>query len=101
MWLSKVISIFIIRNVFSFQDINQKSSGTKENTSCFKLTILCVCLLFNVNSAIFQLYHGVNKLNFNEMMMRAVETLQEESFKMKYVRNYLLFHVSSIRSKIQ
>jgi hypothetical protein len=26
-------------------------------------------LLFNVNSAIFQLYHGENKLIFNEMMM--------------------------------
>jgi hypothetical protein len=28
-------------------------------------------LLFNANSAIFQLYHGVNKLVFNEMMMRS------------------------------
>ena len=28
-------------------------------------------LLFNVNSAIFQLYHGENKLIFNEMMMRS------------------------------
>jgi len=27
-------------------------------------------LLFNVNSAIFQLYHGENKLIFNEMMRR-------------------------------
>ena len=26
-------------------------------------------LLFNANSAIFQLYHGENKLIFNEMMM--------------------------------
>ena len=26
-------------------------------------------LLFNANSAIFQLYHGVNKLIFNEMIM--------------------------------
>jgi hypothetical protein len=25
-------------------------------------------LLFNANSAIFQLYHGENKLIFNEMM---------------------------------
>jgi len=29
-------------------------------------------LLFNANSAIFQLYHGENKLIFNEMMMRSV-----------------------------
>ena len=27
-------------------------------------------LLFNANSAIFQLYHGENKIIFNEMMMR-------------------------------
>jgi len=28
-------------------------------------------LLFNANSAIFQVYHGENKLIFNEMMMRS------------------------------
>ncbi len=28
-------------------------------------------LLFNANSAIFQLYHVENKLIFNEMMMRS------------------------------
>ena len=28
-------------------------------------------LLFNANSAIFQLYHDKNKLIFNEMMMRS------------------------------
>jgi hypothetical protein len=28
-------------------------------------------LLFNANSVIFQLYHGKNKLIFNEMMMRS------------------------------
>ena len=28
-------------------------------------------LLFNTNSAIFQPYHGENKLIFNEMMMRS------------------------------
>ena len=27
--------------------------------------------LLNANSAIFQLYHGENKLIFNEMMMRS------------------------------
>jgi hypothetical protein len=27
-------------------------------------------VLFSANSAIFQLYHAENKLNFNEMMMR-------------------------------
>ena len=28
-------------------------------------------MLFNANSAIFQLYHGENKLIFNEIMMRS------------------------------
>jgi hypothetical protein len=28
-------------------------------------------LLFNANSAIFQLYYGENKLIFNEIMMRS------------------------------
>ena len=28
-------------------------------------------LLFDANSAIFQLYHGETKLIFNEMMMRS------------------------------
>jgi len=28
-------------------------------------------LLFIVNSAIFQLYHGQNKLIYNEMMMKS------------------------------
>ena len=28
-------------------------------------------LLFNANSTLFQLYHGANKLIFNEMMMRS------------------------------
>jgi hypothetical protein len=30
-------------------------------------------LLFSANSTIFQLYHGENKLIFNEMMMRSSE----------------------------
>jgi hypothetical protein len=29
-------------------------------------------LLFNANSAIFQLYHGENKLFFNDMMIRSI-----------------------------
>ena len=28
-------------------------------------------LLFNASSAIFQLYHGMNKLIFNEMIMNS------------------------------
>ena len=29
-------------------------------------------LLFNANTAMFKLYHGENKLIFNEMMMRSL-----------------------------
>ena len=36
-----------------------------------KPIIVSEWLLFNDNSAIFQLYHGENKLIFNEMMMRS------------------------------
>jgi hypothetical protein len=32
-----------------------------------KINIVSEWLLFNANSAIFQLYHGENKLIFNEM----------------------------------
>ena len=35
------------------------------------LFIVSVWLLFNANSAIFQLYHGENKLISNNMMMRS------------------------------
>jgi hypothetical protein len=35
------------------------------------LSLMSEWLLFNANSAIFQLYHGKNKLIFNEMMMRS------------------------------
>jgi hypothetical protein len=32
---------------------------------------MCEWLLFNTNSAIFQLYHGENTLIFNEIMMKS------------------------------
>jgi hypothetical protein len=35
------------------------------------MTVVSEWLLFNANSAIFQLYHGENKLIFNEMMTRS------------------------------
>jgi hypothetical protein len=37
-------------------------------------------LLLNANSAIFQLYHGENKLIFNEMMMRSAFVLDQHAF---------------------
>ena len=36
-------------------------------------------LLYNTNSAIFQLYHGENKLIFNEMMMRSAYVLDQHA----------------------
>jgi hypothetical protein len=33
----------------------------------------CEELFFNANSAIFQLFHGENKLIFNEMMRRSAQ----------------------------
>jgi hypothetical protein len=38
---------------------------------CYNISDISEGLLFNTNSAIFQLYHGENKLIFNEMMMRS------------------------------
>ena len=37
--------------------------------------------LFNANSAIFQLYHGENKLIVNEMIMRSEVGKGNNSFK--------------------
>ena len=37
-------------------------------TLIHKLKLVSEWFLFNANSAIFQLYHGENKLIFNEMM---------------------------------
>jgi hypothetical protein len=47
--------------------------GHSNNTDepCVKLKGISRWLLFNANSALFQLYHGQNKLIFNEMMMRS------------------------------
>ena len=47
--------------LFNFEDGNK---------SCSKwCRVLSEWLLFNANGAIFQLYHGENKLHFDEMMM--------------------------------
>jgi hypothetical protein len=48
-------------NMFSFDD--------KEELISFEYEWVSEWVLLNANSAIFQLYHGENKLIFNEMMM--------------------------------
>jgi hypothetical protein len=45
---------------------DDKIKHTAQHSICF------ICLMvFNANSAIFQLYNGENKLIFNEMMTRS------------------------------
>ena len=53
--------------------LNTIEQTNKNRTNRIDLTRgeLSEWLLFNTNSAIFQLYHGENKLIFNEMMLRS------------------------------
>jgi hypothetical protein len=61
----------------------------------FRLTLLFVLiydsngwvskwLLLNANSAIFQLYHGENKLNVNEMMMIKVRFVLDQHAELDF-----------------
>jgi hypothetical protein len=43
-----------------------------KSTMTLNKTKVSEWLLFNANSTIFQLYHGKNKLSFNEMMLSAL-----------------------------
>jgi hypothetical protein len=62
----------------SFDNMKQtKQNNTFDNMkqtkqdNCFdNMKSVSEWLLFNANSTIFQLYHGKNKLIFNEMMTR-------------------------------
>jgi len=83
-------------DLHSFISITKKSVNYHSDLSCYVLTLLAVYvdlshnlyyllkvleqfiniwvsewLLFNANSAIFQLFHGEIKLIFNEMMMKS------------------------------
>jgi hypothetical protein len=42
------------------------------------LALVSEWLLFNANSAIFQLNHGENMLNFNEMMINEVRFVLDQ-----------------------
>ena len=68
----------------ALNNINQKCSETfkckvwlhlfmipEEKIEMWKFKRVSELLLFNTNSAIFQLYHGENMLIFNEMMMKS------------------------------
>jgi hypothetical protein len=52
------------------REFEHRLGQTKDYKSCFYIWT-SEWLLFSANSAIFQLYHGENKLIFNEMMMRS------------------------------
>ena len=61
-------------------------------------------LLLNANSAIFQLYHGKNKLIFNEMMMRSALLLDfnsASSLKQQFASRHVapLWHIILIPSQ--
>jgi hypothetical protein len=60
-------------------------------------------VLFNDNSAIFQLYYGENKLIFNEMLMRSAELdfYSASSLKQKSADRHVapLGHIFLIRSQ--
>jgi hypothetical protein len=57
--------------------INTKKQQQENLSTWGGLNIVSEWLLFNANSPIFQLYHGKNKLIFNEMMMRSVSHINE------------------------
>ena len=63
----------IVRQIIDIIIVAEDKIATKVMSLMLKsLTgFFLVFLLLNANSAIFQLYHGENKLIFNEMMMRS------------------------------
>jgi hypothetical protein len=65
--------IFVNPNVHIFKGQNSKKQCCEASSSISNLTFIWVSewLLFNANSAMFQLYHGENKLIFNELMVRS------------------------------
>jgi hypothetical protein len=56
-----------------------------------QINVLIEWLLFNANSAIFQLYHGENMLIFNEMMMMIRSGLEPTSYhtQSEYANHYI------------
>jgi hypothetical protein len=67
-WIKpKTVKLVFVAFLLSTQHLQERSK-----TDWLGIRIMCPeLLLFNANSAIFQLDHGENKLMFNEMMMRS------------------------------
>ena len=79
LWFNKMIWVIHGKYSYFHFDLFQKIIVKVHNTrisftvGCYIVTFEWVSewLLFNANSAIFQLYYGENKLIFNEIMMRS------------------------------
>jgi hypothetical protein len=68
----KIISIFPLKKITpTYLQNNIHMTYIKWHTHGLQNTSMSEWLLFNANSAIVKLYHGENKLIFNEMMMRS------------------------------
>jgi hypothetical protein len=78
------------------------SSSTNDYEKQISFWYLNEWLLLNANSAIFQLYHGENKLIFNEMMMRSTlyqtNTLSWIFILLAHWNNSPLWHIIPISS---
>jgi hypothetical protein len=57
----------ILYTIIITKRIKKKTNERRNQT----INFVSKWLLFNVNAAIFQLYHGENKLIFNGMMMKS------------------------------
>jgi DNA-directed RNA polymerase specialized sigma54-like protein len=73
---SQMIGTLPIKSIYFYgigKSINSSSSSTivSEWVSEWVSELVSEWLLSNANSAIFQLYHGENKLIFNEMMIKS------------------------------
>jgi hypothetical protein len=56
-------------------------------------------MLFNINSAIFQLHHGENNLIFNEMRMRSALIVGSSPDRVKPKTIKLVFVASPLRTQ--
>jgi hypothetical protein len=81
MSVSKILFPYFVQNnknqktlIFRLKNTSFLVNFTKVTTNnilLYEADTVSVWLLFNANSAFFQLYHGENKLIFNEMMMKS------------------------------
>jgi hypothetical protein len=69
-WSVRGVQHYVIKFVSDLRQIGGFTGYSINKTDCHDIAEwVSERLLFNANSAIFQLYHGSNKLIFNEMLM--------------------------------